>query len=98
MDVKMVITVSYDPAKDGNLAEFRTKYLQYKEHVARMQAAGTLPREGVTFVVKHSKQRGPVISPPDNPSSPARVLGFVPRGRVPVHYAGQRLDMMRMAG
>ena len=89
MNVKMTITLAYDPAKDGKLKQFREKYFTYRDHIARMQSSGLLPAN-VKFVVEKQDPE------PPRPAGPAQIIPFS-RALLPVHCAGERLDLRRMA-
>ena len=101
MNARVLVTLTYDKTKDGDLNEFKKKYEAMREHFNRLQAKGVLPRGVILF--KFERAPGPKSGPegdgpltpkpgvviPFNPTNPASLL--------PVHCSGQRLDITRIA-
>ena len=97
MQARVLVTLTYDKTKDGDLNEFKKKYEAMREHFNRLQAKGVLPRGVILFKFERAApQRDPdPIGPkpavvlPFNPTNPASLL--------PVHCSGQRLGITRIA-
>ena len=92
MEIQLIFKISYDPDKDGSLSEFRRKkYQPFKDHIDRLQVAGTLPRGPVKYAVERKQ---PTL--PDGPGPVATVVrgSFIP---LLSHVAGSRLDPERIA-
>ena len=96
MNVALSVKITYDKARDGGLAQFRKKYMAFREHLNRMQASGMLPRGEMKVVIELKRPDGP--GPFDPKPAVGRLLPFNPMpSLVPVHCSGQRLDVGRIA-
>lgn len=100
MDITTTIRVVYDPAKDGSLREFRTKFTKMRDHVLAMQAKGLLPSGNIIWVTSVKKTPTDVPEGPDAPSGGAAAVLPYPSQRIHpavLHTQGTRLDVARIA-
>ena len=88
MEIQLIFKISYDPDKDGSLSEFRRKkYQPFKDHIDRLQVAGTLPRGPVKYAVERKQP-----TRPDGPGPVADVVRGVFLPQV-AHLAGTPLSL-----